>query len=100
MSKKQIPREWYGFNCDRPGGGWGAHLGATTGCHPVAKAIFRVPYSVSEGEHMFEIDEGERRTSWPRPGDSSWFVVGYHARIEHTQGDKPEVLRIWIGGKE
>jgi hypothetical protein len=47
---------------------------------------------------MFEIDEGEQRSSWPRPGDNSWFVVGWRARIEHTQGKRPEVLRIWIGG--
>jgi hypothetical protein len=56
--------------------------------------LFYLPY---EGEHMFEIDEGERRSSWPRPGDNSWFVVGYWARIEHTTGEHPEVLRIWIG---
>jgi len=59
--------------------------------------ITRLYYLPYEGEHMFEIDEGQRRSSWPRPDDSSWFVVGWRARIEHTQGEHPEVLRIWIG---
>lgn len=45
---------------------------------------------------MFEIDEGERLSSWPRP-DSEWFVVGRRARVEHTRGEQPEVLSIWIG---
>ena len=56
--------------------------------------LFYLPY---EGEHMFEIDEGERRSSWPRPSDSSWFVVGWRARVEHTKDENPEVLKIWIG---
>jgi len=55
--------------------------------------LYFLPY---EGEHMFEMDEGERRSSWPRP-NSEWFVVGWRARVEHTQGKDPEVLRIWIG---
>ena len=59
--------------------------------------ITRLYYAPYEGEHMFEIDEGECRTSWPRPGDNPWFVVEYRARIEHTQGERPEALRIWIG---
>jgi hypothetical protein len=59
--------------------------------------ITRLYYLPYEGEHMFEINEGEQRSSWPRPGDSPWFVVGYFARIEHTQGDHPRVIRIWIG---
>jgi hypothetical protein len=58
--------------------------------------ITRLYYLPYEGEHMFEIDEGEQRSSWPRPSDSSWFAVGWRARIEHTQGEHPEVLRIWI----
>ena len=57
--------------------------------------ITRIYY---EGEHMFEIEEEERWSSWPRPGDSSWFVVGWRARIEHTRARHPEVLRIWIAG--
>jgi hypothetical protein len=55
--------------------------------------LYFLPY---EGEHMFEIDEGGCRSSWPRPSDSAWFVVGYRARIEHTQGEHPKVLRVWI----
>jgi hypothetical protein len=57
--------------------------------------LYFLPY---EGEHMFEIEEGEQRSRWPRPGDSSWFVVGWRARVEHTTGQHPEVLRIWVGG--
>jgi hypothetical protein len=56
--------------------------------------LYFLPY---EGDHMFEFDEGGRCSSWPRPGDSSWFVVGRRARVEHTRGEQPEVLRIWIG---
>ncbi len=56
--------------------------------------LYFLPY---EGEHMFEIDEGERVSSWLRPGSSPWFVVGRRARIEHTCGQHPEVLRIWVG---
>ena len=59
--------------------------------------ITRLYYLPYEGEHMFEIDEGEQRSSWPRPGDSTWFVVGWHVRIEHTRGEHPDVLKIWIG---
>ena len=55
--------------------------------------LYFLPY---EGDHMFEIDDGERRSSWPRP-DSEWFVVGRRARVEHTRGQHREVLRIWIG---
>jgi hypothetical protein len=59
--------------------------------------ITRLYYLPYEGEHMFEIDEGERRSSWLRLGDDSWFVVGWRARVEHTRGEHPEVLKIWIG---
>jgi hypothetical protein len=57
--------------------------------------LYFLPY---EGDHMFEIDAGERggRSSWPRP-DSNRFVVGRRARVEHTRGPHPKVLRIWIG---
>jgi hypothetical protein len=60
--------------------------------------IIRLYYLPYEGEHMFEIDEGHRLSSWPRPEDSQWFVIGSRARIEHTVGEPPQVLRIWIGG--
>jgi len=59
--------------------------------------ISRLYYLPYEGEHMFEIDEGERRSCWPRPSDSSWFAIGWRARVEHTRGEHPEVLKIWIG---
>jgi hypothetical protein len=59
--------------------------------------ITRLYYLPYEGEHMFEIEEGDRRSCWPRPGDCSLFVVGWCARIEHTLGAPPAVLRIWIG---
>ena len=57
--------------------------------------LYFLPY---EGEHMFDIEEGDRRSSWPRASDSEWFVVGWRARVEHTQGEHPQVLRIWIAG--
>lgn len=60
--------------------------------------ITRLYYLPYEGEHMFEIDKGAQRSSWPCPGDNSWFVVGWRARIEHTRGVNPQVLRIWIVG--
>jgi hypothetical protein len=56
--------------------------------------LYFLPY---EGDHMFEIEDGGGCTSWPRPGDSDWFVVGRRARIEHTRSASPEVLKIWIG---
>lgn len=56
--------------------------------------LYFLPY---EGEYMFEINEGDRLSSWPRPSESTWFVVGWRARVEHTRGEQPEVLRIWIG---
>jgi hypothetical protein len=56
--------------------------------------LYFLPY---EGDHMFEIDERGRLSCWPRPADSTWFVVGWRARVEHTRGEQPEVLRIWIG---
>jgi hypothetical protein len=59
--------------------------------------ITRLYFLSYEGEHMFEMDEGERRSSWPRRGDSTWFLVGRRARVEHTGGAHPEVIRIWIG---
>jgi hypothetical protein len=55
--------------------------------------LYFLPY---EGDHMFEIEDGERRSSWPRP-DSPWFVVGRRARVEHTRDEQPDVLKIWIG---
>ena len=56
--------------------------------------LYFLPY---EGDHMFEIDEGDRLSSWPHPEDSKWFVVGRRARVEHTRGEHPDVLRIWVG---
>jgi hypothetical protein len=69
--------------------------GQTTFSEGCITRLYYLPY---EGEHMFEIDEGERRSSWLRLGDDSWFVVGWRARVEHTQGEHPEPLRIWIAG--
>jgi hypothetical protein len=56
--------------------------------------LYFLPY---EGDHMFDIEDGDRCTSWPRPCDSDWFVVGRRARVEHTRGEPPEVLKIWVG---
>jgi hypothetical protein len=69
-------------------------VGQTSFSEGCISRLYYLPY---EGDHMFEIDEGKRRSSWPRLGDSSWFVVGWRARVEHTRGQHPQVLRIWIG---
>ncbi len=69
------------------------HEGVTSFSEGRITRLYFLPY---EGDHRFEIDEGGRLTSWPRPGDSKWFVVGGRARVEHTGGQHPEVLRIWV----
>jgi hypothetical protein len=56
------------------------------------------------GEHMFELDEGARLSTWVRQGDDTWYTVGWHARVEQVVfhmpppvGAVPVVTRIWIG---
>src|SRR6266513_1265563 len=59
----------------------------TRGEWPVTVAegrITRLFYASYEGESMFELDEGARRTTWMRQGDNSWFAVGRRARVEHV----------------
>ena len=70
------------------------------------------PVHISEGRisrlffypHMFELDEGARRSTWVRQGDDSWYVVGWRAKVEQVVfhapppiGAVPTVTRIWIG---
>jgi len=56
-----------------------------------------------DGEQMFELDEGARRSSWIRFGDQSRYALGRLARVEHTAfrslrfGKIPVVVKIWIG---
>jgi hypothetical protein len=66
--------------------------------------ISRLFFYPQGGEHMFELNEGERRSTWVRQGDDSWYTVGWRARVEQAVfhipqpgGDVPVVTRIWIG---
>ncbi len=82
---------------------WQAYL---RGERPVSFAegritrLFHVPY---EGEAMFELREGTRRSSWTRHGDQSWYAVGLRAKVESVVfradfiEDMTVVTRIWIG---
>ena len=56
--------------------------------------LYFLPY---EGDPMFEIEDGDQRSFWPRLGDISQYMVGRRARIEHTRGKHSEVIRIWVG---
>lgn len=62
--------------------------------------FFHAPY---EGEAMFELKEGARRSSWVRQGDQSWYAVGLRAKVESVVfepdliGEMQVVTRIWIG---
>lgn len=52
---------------------------------------------------MFELKEGTHRSSWPRQGDPSWYLVGLRAKVESVVfqadliGEMQVVTRIWIG---
>lgn len=65
--------------------------------------ISRLFFHPQGGEHMFELDEGQRHSRWVRQGDDSWYVVGWWAKVEQvvfsipTAGEVPVVTRIWIG---
>ena len=65
--------------------------------------ISRLFFYPHDGEHMFELNEGARRSTWVRQGDGTWYTVGWRAKVEqvvfHTPppvGPVPVVTRIWI----
>ncbi len=61
--------------------------------------LFYAPY---EGEHMFRLDEGKRKSAWVRLGDDSWYALGRLVKIENVifRATHPIVTRIWIGNKD
>ena len=66
--------------------------------------ISRLFFYPHAGEHMFELNEGEQRSSWVRLGEESWYKVGWQAKVEQVVfhmpppvGPMPVVTRIWIG---
>jgi hypothetical protein len=74
---------------------------ATTFAEGRITRFFNAP---PQGEPMFELTEGARRSSWVRQGDPSWYAVGLRARVESVVfhvpdliGEMPVVTRIWIG---
>ena len=88
----QVQDQWQA--CQR--GEWPVHV--------AEGRISRLFFYPHDGEHMFELNEGGRRSSWVRQGDDSWYHVGWRARVEqvvfHTPppvGAVPVVTRIWIG---
>ncbi len=80
--------------CQR--GEWPAHISEGR--------ISRLFFYPHDGEHMFELNEGARRSTWVRQGDDRWYTVGWRARVEQVVfhaplpvGHLPVVTRIWIG---
>jgi hypothetical protein len=66
--------------------------------------ISKVSFNAYDAQHLFELDEGMRKTTWVRQGDDSWYVVGWRAKVEQVVfqapppiGAVPVVTRIWIG---
>jgi len=66
--------------------------------------IRRLSFHPNTREHMFELDEGTRLSTWVRQVDDTWYTVGWHARVEQVVfhmplpvGAVPVVTRIWIG---
>ncbi len=83
---------------------WQAYQRGEWPVHISDGRISRLFFYPHGGQHMFELDEGARRSTWVRQGDDSWYTVGWHARVEqvvfHTPPpvrDVPVVTRIWIG---
>ena len=75
--------------------------------------ITSIFFSAYDGETLFEIDDGKRRRSWIRRGDTSWYAGGRRAKVEHLVfrrwfywvrwfcrsevSELPVVSKIWIG---
>ena len=88
----QVQDQWQAYQRDE----WPAHV--------AEGRISRLFFYPHAGEHMFELDEGAKRSTWVRQGDDSWYKVGWQAKVEevvfHTPppvGALPVVTRIWIG---
>ena len=83
---------------------WSAYQRGAWPVHVAEGRISRLFFYPHDGEHMFELDEGARHSTWIRRGDDSWYTVGWRAKVEqvvfHTPppvGPVPVVTRIWIG---
>jgi hypothetical protein len=83
---------------------WQAYQRGEWPTHISEGRISRLFFYPHDGEHMFEIDEGARRSSWVRQGDDTWYKVGWRAKVEQVVfhaplpvGPMPLVTRIWIG---
>jgi hypothetical protein len=88
----QVQEQWSAYQR----GEWPAHISEGR--------ISKLFFYAHDGEHMFELDEGAKRTTWVRQGDDTWYTVGWRAKVEqvvfHTPlpvGPLPVVTRIWIG---
>ncbi|HZQ45386.1 MAG TPA: hypothetical protein VFC07_00120 [Verrucomicrobiae bacterium] len=58
-------------------------------------------YTRYEGEHCFMLDDEGQTSSWVRPGDPSWYIVGRRVKIEQITfgapfpiGERPVVTKI------
>jgi hypothetical protein len=83
---------------------WQAYQRGEWPVHVAEGRISRLFFYPHDGEHMFELNEGGRRSSWVRHGDDTWYHIGWRAKVEqavfHTPppvGPVPVVTRIWIG---
>jgi hypothetical protein len=83
---------------------WQAYKRSEWPVHISEGRISKVFFYPHDGEHMFELNEGARRSTWVRQGDASWYKVGWHAKVEQVVfhaplpvGAVPVVTRIWIG---
>jgi hypothetical protein len=88
----QVQEQWQAYQR----GEWPAHV--------AEGRISRLFFYPHAGEHMFELDEGAKRTTRVRQGDDSWYKVGWRVRVEQVVfhepppvGALPVVTRIWIG---
>lgn len=88
----QVQEQWQAYKR----GEWPVHISEGR--------ISRLFFYSHGREHMFELDEGARRSTWVRQGDGSWYAVGWRARVEQVVfhspppvREVPVVTRIWIG---
>ena len=88
----QVPEQWQAYQR----GEWPVHISEGR--------ISRLFFYPDGGEHMFELNEEVRRSTWVRQGDDSWYKVGWRAKVEQVVfrtpppvEQVPVVTRIWIG---
>ena len=88
----QVPEQWQAYQR----GEWPVHISEGR--------ISRLLFYPHARKHMFELDEGARRSTWVRQGDNTWYTVGWRARVEQVVfhmpppgAPVPVVTRIWIG---